>query len=44
MPADFRRGPIRPGSFNQSTTGMGVPGFGHGTLSASLARGVFGGD
>jgi hypothetical protein len=41
MPAHFRWVPIRPGAFDQSTTGMRIPRFGNGPLSASLARGVY---
>jgi hypothetical protein len=41
MPAHFRGVPIRPGAFHQSATGMRSARFGHGTLSAALARGVF---
>jgi hypothetical protein len=33
---DFGCIPIRPGTFNQGATGMGIPGFGNGTLVASL--------
>ena len=44
MPAHFRWVPIRPGAFNEGATGMGIPGFGHGTLAASLATGVFRGN
>src|SRR4029450_4382383 len=39
--AHFRWVPIRPGAFNEDTTGMGIAGFGNGPLAASLATGVF---
>jgi hypothetical protein len=35
---------VRPGAFHQRPAGMGVPGFGDGTLSASRTRGIFRGD
>src|SRR5215813_6976495 len=44
MPAHFRWVPIRPGAFNEGATGMAIPGFGNGTLAASLATGVFRGN
>jgi hypothetical protein len=40
MPADFRWIARRPRAFPQGTTGMGVAGCGHGTLSVSLTHGI----
>jgi hypothetical protein len=39
MPAHCGRRLRGPGAFDQHTSGRGVPGLGHGTLLASLARG-----
>ena len=38
---DLRGIAVGPGAFNQSTSGLGVPGFGNGPLLAPLTRGIF---
>ena len=44
MPTHLGGIPIGPGAFNESTTGMGIAGFGDGPLPAALPRGIFRGD
>ena len=41
MPTDYGGIAIGPGAFDQSPTGMGITGFGDGTLTASLPTGGF---
>jgi hypothetical protein len=43
-PTDFGWVPGGPGPRDDGATGMGVPGCGHGPLSASLPRGIFRGN
>jgi hypothetical protein len=41
VPTDFGWVPVGPGTCDDGATGTGITGFGHGTLSVSLVRGVF---
>ena len=41
MSTDLGRIAVRPGAFDQSSSGVGIPGFGNRPLLAPLTRGIF---
>src|SRR4030095_444785 len=41
VPTDFGWIPVAPGSFDQGTTGVGIPGLGHAPLLTPRPTGIF---